>query len=702
MAAHITAASPGGPRYDAALTPAERSAQSNGIWLCQNCGKLIDSDVARYSEETLRQWKGEAEQRALKMLQNSDDVSDALVLALPQLDSFDSLLTFASTAVGRIGREGEIEELKSFLRADADFAWWIWTGSAGSGKSRLALELCRTVTGEWHAGLLREGNQTALGGLQPTRPTLIVVDYAAQRGEWLADALLHLSQRNLCAPVRVLILERRAQGPWWDSLQRVHRMEESFQIQACSYGLPRELEGLSRSESRRLIEAVAKRAGVELTSTNVEDIADHAAKMDPEGRPLFVLVAVLDWLDGNGISADRDGALRRLVARMDGQAVQAAGSPQIRLMRNVRTIATALGGLSADDYAQLVRMLTPPAGLLPDVYSDFHLVPLDDLLDGVRPDILGELYVLDQLTAIGAGRIAVMALLKMAWQTNQGAYRAFVERAAGDHREHDCLVDLLDVSDWSASEACARMAVDVIPLLQRNDHPVLDWVFSRLASVRQNTTNETMDELTVVAHFRRATLVLHEGDARRANRLYADALAICATDWPVRSDILNNRGVTWMYLGDQHAAQNDFSTVVESSTATDERRACALNNRADIFDSYGDTSSAIRDRTAVLALAETTYNRRFIAHIRRARTLWNLGDLDGAYQDIDSILGAPDIVTEQKMSARLQRAEWLIETGLAVRAISELEFVCSSERNFDSVEGRAKELLSHLLENLPK
>src|SRR6266568_3374531 len=41
VAAHITAASPGGPRYDPGLSPEERRAPSNGIWLCQNCAKLV-------------------------------------------------------------------------------------------------------------------------------------------------------------------------------------------------------------------------------------------------------------------------------------------------------------------------------------------------------------------------------------------------------------------------------------------------------------------------------------------------------------------------------------------------------------------------------------------------------------------------------------------------------------------------------------
>ena len=69
VAAHITAASPDGPRFDPALTPAQRSSADNGIWLCQNCAKLIDNDQARYPVETVRAWKVEAEHAAATALE---------------------------------------------------------------------------------------------------------------------------------------------------------------------------------------------------------------------------------------------------------------------------------------------------------------------------------------------------------------------------------------------------------------------------------------------------------------------------------------------------------------------------------------------------------------------------------------------------------------------------------------------------------
>jgi hypothetical protein len=64
VAAHITAASPGGPRYDPDLLPQERSGPSNGIWLCQNDAKLVDNDPARFTVDVLRKWKLDAEAEA--------------------------------------------------------------------------------------------------------------------------------------------------------------------------------------------------------------------------------------------------------------------------------------------------------------------------------------------------------------------------------------------------------------------------------------------------------------------------------------------------------------------------------------------------------------------------------------------------------------------------------------------------------------
>lgn len=47
------------------MTPEERKSFENGIWLCQSCSKLIDTDITRYPKELLQSWKQLAEQTAI-------------------------------------------------------------------------------------------------------------------------------------------------------------------------------------------------------------------------------------------------------------------------------------------------------------------------------------------------------------------------------------------------------------------------------------------------------------------------------------------------------------------------------------------------------------------------------------------------------------------------------------------------------------
>ncbi len=79
VAAHICAASEGGPRYEADMTSDERKSVRNGIWLCQSCSKLIDSDVNKYTVKLLRSWKEKAEILAAEDLECQNSNADIKV-----------------------------------------------------------------------------------------------------------------------------------------------------------------------------------------------------------------------------------------------------------------------------------------------------------------------------------------------------------------------------------------------------------------------------------------------------------------------------------------------------------------------------------------------------------------------------------------------------------------------------------------------
>jgi hypothetical protein len=88
VAAHITAASADGPRFDASLAPNDRRSIKNGIWLCQCCAKLVDNDPVRYDTDLLRQWKIMTERAAARELEyprNSHTDTDQIFIELERL-----------------------------------------------------------------------------------------------------------------------------------------------------------------------------------------------------------------------------------------------------------------------------------------------------------------------------------------------------------------------------------------------------------------------------------------------------------------------------------------------------------------------------------------------------------------------------------------------------------------------------------------
>ena len=68
VVAHICAAAPNGPRYDASMTPEERRAEDNGLLLCRYCASRVDFDERAYPPELLRNWKEQTYRLAWELL----------------------------------------------------------------------------------------------------------------------------------------------------------------------------------------------------------------------------------------------------------------------------------------------------------------------------------------------------------------------------------------------------------------------------------------------------------------------------------------------------------------------------------------------------------------------------------------------------------------------------------------------------------
>ena len=78
VGAHITAASENGPRYNSKLSSEERKSANNGIWLCQNCAKLIDNDPEKYPIAALEDWKIKSEETARDEIEGNSPAQTTL------------------------------------------------------------------------------------------------------------------------------------------------------------------------------------------------------------------------------------------------------------------------------------------------------------------------------------------------------------------------------------------------------------------------------------------------------------------------------------------------------------------------------------------------------------------------------------------------------------------------------------------------
>lgn len=97
-AAHICAAAPGGPRYDDRMSATERSAPENGIWMCRDHGKAIDSDEKAFPAKLLREWKQQAHTEAWERVLRVEG----------------KVAAFPSTEIGRSLRSAAEDDLNAF------------------------------------------------------------------------------------------------------------------------------------------------------------------------------------------------------------------------------------------------------------------------------------------------------------------------------------------------------------------------------------------------------------------------------------------------------------------------------------------------------------------------------------------------------------------------------------------------------------
>ncbi len=300
-----------------------------------------------------------------------------------------------------IGREEELRALQAWISDPSQVGLRCITGGAGSGKTRLAIELCAWAeTQGWAAGFAVPGTQGSIAALRRDKPLFVVIDCAGRMGARTAAAAAALLDRGK-PKLRLMLLDRDADSEteWW----------RDFAGQCPGHQPdPMRLGGLRSVADRgallgQAMAFAARIAGIPASAPATGAVLDT-------GDPLHLLMAGL-VAPHSGIAqalAQPAAALAHQLAVEETRRLERLAGPleiDPHLLVHLIACVTLRGGCPWSHAAPLIAQearamgLHLPAGAehIADVLADILLSSDGTTLEPIGPDLLGEAFVTHSL-----------------------------------------------------------------------------------------------------------------------------------------------------------------------------------------------------------------------------------------------------------------------------------------------------------------
>lgn len=369
-----------------------------------------------------------------------------------------------------VGRDDERADLGEWLASDREVSVRCITGRAGAGKTRLAIELCdHAERVGWTAGFAQYQQFPEFMKHAATwrwnRPTLVIVDYAAALARDLRAWLEILARPEVQSggdKLRLLLLERHAERElgWWAELLRQVSFSDPAPDELTDPLEPIRLKSLSSVEERRSLLAEAMwLAGKIANIQPVPRPPAPGANLDFDRRlgddtinnePLYLMMA--------GAQAIRTGAPTALALTRIDLAERVASREHLRLNRlasqwsvpetlfsHLTMCVTLQGGCSAAQALQLVQeeqraMGFPeaaPATVLVNRLAEALPMLSGVEIDAVRPDLIGEAFMLQGLGEHRRLPNTQIEILERAWRRADRKVAATLVRTAQDYAHGD-------------------------------------------------------------------------------------------------------------------------------------------------------------------------------------------------------------------------------------------------------------------------
>lgn len=359
-------------------------------------------------------------------------------VCLPESPAFLSLpesgqdwLDFRSRKLSFVGRSKELEELDKFLNAEPNFSWWWLNGAAGTGKSRLALEWSASHSSRYipclsrgyDTGLFRDvGGEDFWRFWQPRRPTVIVIDDAAEHTNRILVLLRDLGQRSkeLKYPVRVLLVERAIPEHLKQLDEKVLYSENRYRQDSLR------ISPLGADDLERLATEIASLRGRALNWT--DDQKKHILKIS-QGRPLFMILAADNLIENNGNISwkESEDILKDQTARTRAKLLQAGLTEACVPLVAMATLTRRLSWETAK------LLTTDPECENKGLFDRLYGRDTTQYIPALEPDLLGEYFILQEFANLTESRQNLF--LKIAWDASPKEVAETLYKIGGDFRE---------------------------------------------------------------------------------------------------------------------------------------------------------------------------------------------------------------------------------------------------------------------------
>lgn len=291
------------------------------------------------------------------------------VVGVPRIVGSPARLIRARSGVlSYSARDDLLERMDAWMRSSSAFEVCVIGGRGGSGKTRLAVELCtRAENLGWRAGMLHgKVDASALDALLATRaPRLVVIDYAETRGEQVelivVELGVHASQAH---PVRVLLLVRARPGGEQDWAAALRQRSDALDVVLDdASGLALDDEPLGESDRNALfISAAGALAAHAAGPLQVPDAPD-ALSREVFATPLMVVIAAYLALHGDpdSLPTTRAALLDELLAH-EARHWKATASARglgvdAELQQRVVALSTLAGADNETQATEVLRLL---------------------------------------------------------------------------------------------------------------------------------------------------------------------------------------------------------------------------------------------------------------------------------------------------------------------------------------------------------